>query len=370
MTLDELNRELAARHLAGFWSGDVTGFVTQRSDGTMQTKARLLRCALLLTVAISFASSAWGQPAGLIEAAKKEGKVVWYTSLNINDSNALLARFEQKYPFIKSELLRAGSEQLLNRILTEDGAGRSAMDVVNLTTINALKRRALLQAHRSPEFAAFPNQFKDPDGYWATLYNIYYVLGYNPKMVQPNDAPKIWDDFVNPKWRGKIGMDQEEYEWYAGTLSAWGKEKAQKFHRALAQQQIHWNRGHTMVAQLMAAGEFPLGIVYAHRVESMKKSGAPIDWAKTADPVFVTISPVAVAAKAHNPNAARLLMDFVLSKDGQTILRGANRISGRLDIEPLVPDMNPAKLKLFAIDSGVAEDLNRYSKEFREIYFR
>src|SRR5689334_888652 len=155
----------------------------------MEIRVRqLLRCALLL-LAIAIATSAWGQPATLIEGAKKEGKVVWYTSLNINDSNALLARFEQKYPFIKSELLRAGSEQLLNRILTEGGAGRSAMDVVNLTTINALKRRALLQAHRSPEFAAFPNQFKDPDGYWATLYNIYYVLGYNPKMVQPNDAP-------------------------------------------------------------------------------------------------------------------------------------------------------------------------------------
>ncbi|HEY1269678.1 MAG TPA: extracellular solute-binding protein [Candidatus Binatia bacterium] len=331
---------------------------------------QLFRCAPIVVLAISFASAAWGQPARLIEAAKKEGKVVWYTSLNINDSNALLARFEQKYPGIKSELLRAGSEQLLNRVLTEDTAGRSAMDVVNLTTINALKRRNLLQAHRSPEFAAFPNQFKDPDGYWATLYNIYYVLGYNTKMVSPKDAPKNWDDFVNPKWKGKIGMDQEEYEWYAGTIKAWGKEKALKFHHALAQQEIHWNRGHTMVAQLMAAGEFPLGIIYAHRTESMKKAGAPIDWAKTADPVFVTISPVAVAAKAHNPNAARLLMDFILSKEGQTILRGANRISGRLDIEPLVPDMNPAKLKLFAIDSGVAEELNRYSKEFREIYFK
>ncbi len=337
----------------------------------MKIKVRQLRrCASILPFAIFFAASAWGQPAGLIEAAKKEGKVVWYTSLNINDSNALLARFEQKYPGIKSELLRAGSEQLLNRVLTEDTAGRSAMDVVNLTTINALKRRGLLQAHRSPEFAAFPNQFKDPDGYWATLYNIYYVLGYNTKMVSPKDAPKNWDDFVNPKWKGKIGMDQEEYEWYAGTIKAWGKEKALKFHNALAQQQIHWNRGHTMVAQLMAAGEFPLGIIYAHRTESMKKAGAPIDWAKTADPVFVTISPVAVAAKAHNPNAARLLMDFILSKEGQTVLRGANRISGRLDIEPLVPDMNPAKLKLFAIDSGVAEELNRYSKEFREIYFK
>ena len=90
--------------------------------------------------------------ANLIEGAKKEGKVVWYAAMNINDSNALLSRFEKKYPFIKTELLRAGAEQLLNRILTEDSAGRSALDLVNLTTINALKRRGLLQLHRSKNF--------------------------------------------------------------------------------------------------------------------------------------------------------------------------------------------------------------------------
>ena len=99
-------------------------------------------------------------PAGLIEGAKKEGQVIWYATLNINDSTALLNRFSQKYPFIKTELLRAGSEQLLNRILTEDSAGRSAMDLVNLTTINALKRRNLLQAYRSPEFGAYPRNSK------------------------------------------------------------------------------------------------------------------------------------------------------------------------------------------------------------------
>ena len=90
-----------------------------------------------------------------------------------------------------------------------------------------------------------------------------------------------------------------------------------------------------MISQLMAAGEFPLGIVYAHRVESMKKSGAPIEWVKTADPVFVTLSPVAVAAKARNPNAAKL-MDFVFSREAQPVLRNASRSSG-LDVEPLVP---------------------------------
>ena len=341
----------------------------------MKKTARFPGCCLFLFLVLDFVfghfafSQSPGQ-ASLIEGAKKEGKVTWYATLNINDSNALLSRFEQKYPFIKTELLRAGTEQLLNRIITEENAGRSALDLVNLTTINALKRRGLLQVHRSQEFSAYPQQFKDPEGYWATVYNIYYVMGYNPKMVSPKDAPKNWDDFLDPKWKGKIGMDQEEYEWYAATLSYWGNEKAQKFHSALAKQAIHWNRGHTMIAQLMAAGEFPLGIVYAHRVESMKKSGAPIEWVKTADPVFVTLAPVAVAAKARNPNAAKLLMDFVLSKEAQLVLRNANRSSGRLDVEPLVPEMHPGKLKIAAIDPTVGEQLSKYSKEFREIYFR
>ena len=91
---------------------------------------------------------------------------------------------------------------------------------------------------------------------------------------------------------------------------------------------------------------------------------------KTADSVFVTLSPVAVAAKARNPNAAKLLMDFVLSREAQLILRNANRSSGRSDVEPLVPEMHPSKLKLSAIDPSVGEELTRYSKEFREIYFQ
>src|SRR6266850_4347906 len=335
----------------------------------------LLRRWFLLALVVELVSwrEAFPQPAGpasLIEGAKKEGRVVWYATLNINDSNVLLSRFEQKYPFIKTELLRAGSEQLLNRILTEDSAARSALDLVNLTTINALKRRGLLQAHRSPEFSAYPQPFKDAESYWITLYNIYYVIGYNPKMVPPKDAPKNWDDFLDSKWKGKIGMDQEEYEWYAATIQYWGNEKAQKFHRALASQGVQWNRGHTMISQLMAAGEFPLGIVYAHRIESMKKAGAPVEWVKTADPVFATLSPVAVAAKARHPNAAKLVMDFILSREAQLVLRNANRSSGRLDVEPLVPEMHPSKLKLAAIDPSVGEELSKYSKEFREIYFR
>jgi len=221
-------------------------------------------------------------PAATLEAAKKEGQVVFYTPLNINDSRLLLQRFEQRYPFIKTELLRLSAEPLLNRIFTEDRAGRNVVDVINNTMINPLKKARLLQPYRSPEHAAYLDSFKDSDGYWASVNNNYYVVGYNSRLVSAKDAPTDWQDLLNPKWKGKVGMDQEEYEWFGATLDVWGRERALKYHRALAQQEVQWRKGHTLISQLIAAGEFPVGIVYAHRIESMKKAGAPVEWAKTA----------------------------------------------------------------------------------------
>lgn len=308
--------------------------------------------------------------AALLEAAKKEGEVVFYTPLNINDSRPLLQRFEQKYPFIRTELLRLSAEPLLNRIFTEDRAGRNVVDVINNTMVNPLKKARLMQPYRSPEHAAYLDQFKDPEGYWASVNNNYYVLGYNSRLVSAKEAPADWQDLLNPKWKGKIGMDQEEYEWFGATMEIWGRERALKYHRALAQQEIQWRKGHTLISQLIAAGEFPVGIVYAHRIESMKKAGAPVEWAKTSNPIFVALSPTGLAAKAPHPNAGKLLLDFMLSFESQQQLRSANRLSGRVDIEPLVPEMHQSKLKLAAIDPKVSDDINRHAKEFREIYFR
>ncbi|MBI4528157.1 MAG: extracellular solute-binding protein [Deltaproteobacteria bacterium] len=340
----------------------------------MNHSPRLLLVFLVFIISVGSSGDVSSQTAGsqaaVIEAAKREGTVIFYGALNINDSRLLLKRFEEKYPFIKTENLRMSAEPLLNRILTEDKAGRNSVDLINNTVLNALKKAGLLQPYRSPENSAYPEQFRDPDGYWTSLYNNYYVLGYNSNLVSAREAPRDWPDLLNPKWKGKIGMDQEEYEWYAATLQYWGREKAQKFHRALARQDIHWRKGHTLISQLIVAGEFPVGIVYAHRAESMKKAGAPIGWVKSSDPVFVTLSPITIAAKAPHPNAAKLLFDFMLSKEAQLMLRGVNRISGRLDVEPLVPEMHPSKLKLVAIDPRVAEELGKYSREFQDIYFR
>lgn len=331
----------------------------------------LVLCAIIhLLTTLADVRAQTAPSAVLIEAARKEGRVVFYTPLNINDSRPLLQRFEQKYPFIKTDMLRMSAEPLLNRVITEDRAGHNAVDVINNTVINPLKKLRLLQPYRSPEHAAYLDQFKDSEGYWASLNNNYYVLGYNPKLVSAKEVPTDWQDLLNPKWKGKIGMDQEEFEWFGATVEVWGRERAVRYHRALAQQQIHWRKGHTLISQLIAAGEFPIGIVYAHRVESMKKAGAPIDWVRTINPVFVAMAPVGLAAKAPHPNAGRLLLDFMLSYESQQHLRSANRLSGRMDIEPLVPEMHHSRLKLTAIDPKVTDDINRHANEFREIYFR
>lgn len=325
----------------------------------------------LVLFAIRREASAQSNPSpSLIEAAKKEGQVVFYTPLNINDSRPLLQRFEQRYPFIKTELLRLSAEPLLNRIFTEDRAGRNAVDVINNTIINPLKKARLLQVYRSPEHAAYLDAFKDPDGYWASVNNNYYVIGYNTHRVSAKDAPADWSDLLSPKWKGRIGMDQEEYEWFGASLEVWGRERALKFHRALAQHEIQWRKGHTLISQLIAAGEFPIGIVYAHRIEAMKRASAPLEWVKTSDPIFVALSPTGLAAKAPHPNAGKLLLDFMLSHESQQQLRAAYRLSGRMDIEPLAPEMHYSKLKLAAIDPKVSDDINRHAKDYREIYAR
>ena len=116
----------------------------------------------------------------------------FYGPLNINDSQAIAKRFEEKYPFIKVEILRMSAEPLLNRIITEDKAGRNVVDVINNTVINAVKKARLLQPYRSPEHAEYPGQFKDPKGYWANIHNNYYVLGYNSRLLSAAEAPRDW----------------------------------------------------------------------------------------------------------------------------------------------------------------------------------
>ncbi|MBI4283047.1 MAG: extracellular solute-binding protein [Chloroflexi bacterium] len=302
-----------------------------------------------------------------IEMAKKEGKLVWYTGLPIQPAQRIVDAFQKKYPFIKMTFFRSSAEAMINRILTEDRAGRSSFDVGNNSTLVLLQKRGLLQPYLSPETRNFPPAYFDPNGYWTTMYGLHFIIGYNTKLVASSQAPRDWEDLLRPEWRGKIGMDKEEWLWYGAMLDYWGEERGKGFMKALAQQNIHWGKGHSMIGQLMAAGEFVISLVYAYQAEEMKNRGAPVNWVRTADPIPKSSNTLVMSAKTRSPNAARLFIDFALSPEGQKYIKEWGGTPGH-------PDMNPwpfdeyKKMKIYPIPPQLTESLNRYAKEFGEIF--
>ena len=293
----------------------------------------------------------------LVDGAKKEGALIWYTSTSIEDIKRLFDTFNRKYPFIKTEFFNAGSARVFNRILNEARAGKVFFDLVAIRGVETqqLVKENFLQPYLSPESVAYPQGFKDAKGYWVDYFDAYNVIGYNTKLVSKDQAPKSWEDLLAPAWKGKIAMDEEMYSWYAAMAVVWGRERAQRYMKALAKQDIQLRSGHTLIAQLMAAGEFHMGMVLAHRIERMKEQGAPIEWVTTLDPITVSL----------HPNGAKLFIDFLLSKEGQQTVLAIGRTPARPGIDT---KMQAKNLKLFPIPPALGEEYNRYQKEFREIF--
>lgn len=333
----------------------------------------LASLAALAALGLLVAASAWAQADASreqrIALARQEQEVVWYTAMNTSDAEPLRKAFEKRYPFLELTILRQPGEKVRTRILTEARAGRNFWDVVsfNHLDMDALDREGLLASYSSPETrAGFPAGAVDPRGRWAAIYVRQYVIGYNTKAVPAAEAPKSWQDLLQPRWRGKFAMDENEIEWYGAVLDYLGRENGVAFMRALARQQPQFRRGHTLLSKLLVAGDFPLALVHAAEMEEAKKNGAPVDWVRTLDPVVTSPSQVAVAARAPHPNAARLFVDLLLSAEGQTIIRDRRRVPARTDL----PSDGAAErsLKVHYVDPKLAREMDRYEREFREIF--
>ena len=304
----------------------------------------------------------------LLAAAKREGRAVWYTVAG--ESQQIAQGFEKKYPFVKVEVVRSTVYPLLTRILNESRAGNYLFDVVRQSTftIGQLIQRGLLQPYDSPERVGYNAGWKDKQGYWTSTDDNYFVIGYNTRLVSERDAPKNWDDLLLPKWRGQITLDPDNHVLLGGLEQSWGGEKTLAYFRRLAEQQIQFRKGNTLIAQLIVAGEYPLGFVYAHRVELLKSQRAPIEWVSTMNPIVTTGGPLALAAKAEHPNAGKLLIDFILSKEGQSQLRKYYRIPSRADLEPLSPKLDPKRLRLLPMSPNLADKEDDWKKQFRAIF--
>jgi len=302
------------------------------------------------------------------ERAEVEGKLMFYASFNAADSKTLTDGFKQLYPKIDAVFYRSTDAALMERILTEGRAGQNLWDVAMTTSFYGynLKKRGVFASYDSPERKYFREGYKDPQATWTSIYTNYAAFGYNTRTVPRTSVPKSYPDLLKPEWKGQIGMDSRPYEWFGTLVKAMGDEKGLTFMRELAKQ-AQLRAGRNLVAQLVAAGEFKGGLTaYSQTFETMKPAGAPVDWVYL-NPVFANIHPTGISAKAPHPNAAKLFIDFVLSKRGQELIRGMSRIPDRIDTFPeqarLMEGIKPA----FA-PTEVLDNFERYARMFDEIF--
>jgi iron(III) transport system substrate-binding protein len=315
--------------------------INQPGDRLRQNPMRLFWCKLLLSLWI-VASSAIaadaqeGSDPKIIQAARKEGEIVWYTTMSADQSTSFMERFQRKYPFLKPSIIRLGGNALLSRISTEAKAGKSYFDVVHGTgeIVLPLMNMGLLASYVSPERKMIPDDLKDKKGFWTSVYVNSIVLGYNTTLTKGQPIPRNYDDLLQPRWRGrKISVDSTYVTHLQGLISAWGKDKALDYLQKFAEQEPVVMRGSTVRAQLAAAGEFPLVIAYANIIQYLTEKGAPIDWV-ALEPAVISVNTVMAGAKASHPNATKLFIDFTLSKEGQEKLWDFQRIPSRGDVEP------------------------------------
>ena len=307
----------------------------------------------------------------ILEGAKKEGRLVLYTGMETDESSLFTQEFAKKYPFIKPEIFRSSGENVQARFMVEHRANTHLADVfqTSIVQVYQLKNSALLARYVSEEAPAYADGFKDAQGFWTAFYQIPYVIGYNTRLVAPKDVPASYEDLLHPKWRGQISLETEEYQWFYHLVQIMGRDKGLDFMRKFAGQNLQMRKGHTLLAQLVAAGESALAtVVYSNRVERMKTTGAPIDWVRFKGPTITAINAIAIPDKAPHANAARLFVDFVLSREGQSLLRGLRRIPARADVAPDPPSLTKGLNFYPARPEGMIENFNDTVARFDEIF--
>lgn len=313
----------------------------------------------------------------LEDGARKEGQVVLYSAAIVNQAlRPIATAFMKKYPYIKMTFWRGDTEEIAAKLSAETRADNIVADVIEGTGIGELAVSAgLTQPYYTPLVTDYPDKYRDPKGMWTSTRISYFGIAYNTKQVAPADVPKSYEDLLDPKWKGKLA-------WRIGTSSgtplfitnlrlAWGEDKAMAYLKKLAQQKVvNFGSGsaRTLVDRVIA-GEFPIALnIFAHHPLISKAKGAPVD-SRVLDPVPSTAGTMVLPKTVHHPHAAMLLVDFILSKEGQEILAKAEYFPARPDVPPLekLTPIVPAK-------AGVpenfisSENLNKYTESSSKIW--
>jgi len=299
----------------------------------------------------------------LIDGARKEGVITLYSSAVTDDSNAIAAAFEKKYG-IKVQLWRGSSEDILRRAVTEHRGGRDDVDVAETagTEMEGLRREKLLQEISSPVFADLISQAVAPNRPWVTSRLSIFTAASNTTLIKPEDAPKTYQDLTDPRWKGKLGVEADDGNWFMSVAGAMGEDKAVAlFRKVVAVNGMSLRKGHTLLSNLVVAGEVPLALtVYGYRINELKAKGAPID-GTVLPPAVALPTGIAVFAHAPHPYAAALFMDFFLG-DGQRILLERGNVPTNRAVQAPPPGLAFVDVAKF-LDEG-----DKWTKLFKETF--
>jgi iron(III) transport system substrate-binding protein len=298
----------------------------------------------------------------LLAAAQKEGELTVYHVYPV--LTAVEAAFTKKYG-IKIKNWRADSESVLNRVVSEAHGGRNDVDIVqNESAENqALHREKLLAPINSPYqknliAEAMPNHKE-----WTGITIDVYVAAYNTNHVKKEDLPKTYQDLLDPKWKGKLSVEANDYLWFSSLLSAMGEEKGRKlFSDIVATNGMSFRKGHTLLSTLVASGEATMGLsAYYLTVTPLKKKGAPIDYI-ALQPLIAQLGAIGVTRKAPHPAAAMLFYDFVLNEGEQIMSDEGYAVTSKKIKSPF------AGVPMKMVDPDVALDNQaQWTKNYNEV---
>jgi iron(III) transport system substrate-binding protein len=303
-----------------------------------------------------------------VESARKEGEIVFYTTTNLEEAAAMTRHFKTKYPFLEVNINRAEGERIITKILQETRANKSFVDVIQTPAfyLHALRKRGIIGDYVSAEDRFYPRSFKEEKFWTATYYNPYVVL-YNTKLVAAQNLPKRYEDLLNPFWKNKMIIEKDKIDWFTAMLQILGRETGVKYMRELSRQNPMLRIGQTLITQLVAAGEASLQInSNAVTVNRLKQKGAPIDWVAPG-PLPGLMVAAGLTAQAPHPAAARLFLDFLLSKEGQRLYQRAGRLVARSDL-PQDESIRTRGAQIVPVDPAWAENFDEDSKLMKEIF--
>jgi iron(III) transport system substrate-binding protein len=303
-----------------------------------------------------------------VEAAKKEGKVVWYTSLALPTAEKIGKLFEAAYPGIKVEVQRTGSQRILQRVMQEQQANLKLVDVIHTSDAGhfvLLKEKKLLMKYTPAGIDAFPAGFKDKDGYYFTLRATVNVIAYNTKLVSAAEAPKTWKDLLDPKWKGKLVTAHPGYSGVISThvlalvhLHGWD------YFKQLAQNKLMLVQSAVDPAGVVASGERAVAVDGGdYYYYQMKKKGNPIEVVYPKEGVPLVVSPTAIASFAPHPNAAKLFTDFTFTRELQQVMADSEGLyTGHPEVKYPSDKPKLSDLKLLNVE---AEELEKRNEEIK-----